>query len=424
VRRLLRRFAGPAALATLVVACSSAPSAATGSPDRSRSSSARCVAVWSTVHVPKPSASTAGLAHLGVADVPRGLNAMVAVSSTDIWAVGAFTEDATSLQVTALIEHWDGTRWSIVRAPHDAADTPRGPPGALLSGVAAMSSDDVWAVGAVARDTTDDNGNQLDLDQTLAEHWDGRRWSVVPAADGSSDDALVGVSARSPSDVWSVGVANHSVGPSASVVTPLVEHWDGSRWSLVHVPTPRLDPADTAAVASSFSAVHALAADDVWAVGTITRQDDTGAAPTQTFTAHWDGTAWRVVDAPDVHVGQLQHGADDSLDAVTATGPDDVWAVGAASPEGTLTLHWDGARWSVVPSPHGGSDSYLGDVAAISAGDVWAAGNAIEHWDGRTWTQTATIGGRTFEPLAAIAAVSADDIWMVSADDFLHYTCR
>jgi len=175
---------------------------------------------------------------------------------------------------------------------------------------------------------------------------------------------------------------------------------------------------------ASFSAVHALAADDVWAVGTITRQDDTGAAPTQTFTEHWDGTAWHVVNAPDVHVGQLQHGADDSLYAVTAVRADDVWAVGAASPAGTLTLHWDGTSWSVIPSAHGGSDSYLGDVAAISAGNVWAVGNAIEHWDGRRWTETATIGGKTFKPLAAIAAVSADDIWMVGEDDFLHYRCR
>jgi len=440
LRRFLRRFAGPAALATLLVGCSGSPSVASGSTDHPRASGAACVAKWSTVHVPKPSKSTAGLARLGVAGVPSGLNAMAAVSSSDIWAVGAFTKDSTSLQVTALTEHWDGTRWSVVRAPHDAASTPSGPPGALLSGVAATSSHDVWAVGAVARATRDDNGNELDLDQTLAEHWDGRRWSAVPAADDSQDDALVGVSARSSSDVWAVGTSNHTVGPNASFVTPLVEHWDGTRWSLVHVPTPGLDPANAAAVASvfggqnsgegkpydeaSFSAVHALAADDVWAVGMIARHDDTGTAPTQTFTEHWNGTAWRVVNAPDVHVGQLQHGADDSLYAVTATRADDVWAVGAASPEGTLTLHWDGTSWSVIPSAHGGSDSYLGDVTAISATNVWAVGNAIEHWDGRQWTQTATIRGKTFEPLAAIAAVSADDIWMVSEDDFLLYTCR
>jgi len=392
------------------------------------------VAAWSTVHVPKPSVSTARLTHLGVAGVPDGLGSMVALSSKDIWAVGAFTRGSTDTQVTALTEHWDGASWSLVRVPHDAASTPSGTPGALLSGVAATSSHDVWAVGAVASSVFDPSGNRHDVDQTLAEHWDGSRWSVVRAADDSLDDALLAVSALSPSDVWAVGTSSHSAGPNVSFVTPLVEHWDGTRWSLVHVPTPGLDPANTAAVAAagqlkgydeaSFSAVRAIAADDVWAVGMITRNDDTGVAPTQTFTEHWNGTEWRVVNAPDVHVGELQHGADDSLNAVTATRANDVWAVGAASPQGTLTLHWDGATWTVIPSARGGSYSYLSDVAAISATDVWAVGDAIEHWDGKRWTQTATIGGKTFQPLSAVAAVSAGDVWMVGPDDFLHYVCR
>jgi hypothetical protein len=436
----LRWLAGPTALATLLVACSDSPSIASASADHPRASGAACVAAWATVHVPKPSSSTAGMSRLGVANVPDGLAAMAAVSARDIWAVGAFTRDPTKAQVTTLIEHWDGTRWTIVGAPHDAASTPSGQPGALLSGVAATSSHDVWAVGAVARAERSNNGNERDLDQTLAEHWNGSRWSVVPVIDETPDDALVAVSARSSSDVWAVGTSNHTVDPSLSFVTPLVEHWDGTRWSLVHVPTPGLDPANAGAVAAvvagynagafkeyddaSFSAVHAIAADDVWAVGMITRHDGPGDAPTQTFTEHWDGTAWRVVNAPDVQVGQLQHGADDSLNAVTATRRDDVWAVGAASPQGTLTLHWDGTSWTVIPSAHAGTFSYLSDVAAISATNVWAVGNAIEHWDGRRWTQTATIGGKTFAPLAAITAVSANDIWMVGADDFLHYTCR
>jgi hypothetical protein len=428
----------------LVVGCSDSPSIASGSRDHPSGSGATprtCVATWSTVRVPKPpSPTTAALAHLGVASVPEGLATMAAVSSSDIWAVGAFTRGEAKAQVTTLIEHWDGTRWSVVGAPHDTASTPSGQPGALLSGVAATSSHDVWAVGAVARAERSDNGNERDLDQTLAEHWDGNRWSVVPVAAETPDDTLVGVSARSSSDVWAVGASNHTVDPNVSFMTPLVEHWDGARWSVVHVPTPGLDPSNTGAVATvvaglhsghfadygeaSFSAVHAIAADDVWAVGVIKRHKGDGDAPTQTFTEHWDGTTWRVVNAPDVHVGQLQHGADDSLNAVTATRSDDVWAVGAASPQGTLTLHWDGTTWAVIPSAHAGTFSYLSDVAAISATNVWAVGNAIEHWDGRRWTQTATISGKTFAPLAAITAVSADDIWMVGAVNFLHYTCR
>src|SRR5205085_2738007 len=63
----------------------------------------------------------------------------------------------------------------------------------------------------------------------LIEHWDGTRWSQVP--DGSSHGYwLVGVAAVSPRDVWAVGMDDHS--------HALVEHWDGTRWRLVPTPSP------------------------------------------------------------------------------------------------------------------------------------------------------------------------------------------
>ena len=378
-----------------------------------------CVAAWSTMRIPHtPPSSTSGLAHLGIVSVPDGpIGAISAVSPNDVWSVGEYTRNPTSnsTQLTTLTEHWDGSSWTVVHAPDVAASVRPGESGDMLLGVAAISSHDVWAVGTASH-TESSNGDTFDIDQTLAEHWDGSRWSVVRTPDDTPDDALTAVSARSSSDVWAVGVVNHGTDPLHSALTPLVEHWDGSHWSVVHVPMPRSE--------SSFSAVHAIAADDVWAVGVITPNNDAGDVPTQTFTEHWDGTGWSVVNAPDVSIGQLGHGADDSLDAVSATGGDDVWAVGAASPKGTLTEHWDGTAWTIVPSAHSGFQGYLSDVAAVSRSDVWAAGSEIEHWDGHQWTQTATIGGRTFDPLSAIAAVSSRDVWMVGATEFLHYTCR
>jgi hypothetical protein len=55
-----------------------------------------------------------------------------------------------------LVEHWDGHRWRIVPAP-----TPIGI-NSSLSGLAVISSRDVWAVGTVF--------NMTGQDQTLAEH--------------------------------------------------------------------------------------------------------------------------------------------------------------------------------------------------------------------------------------------------------------
>ena len=39
-----------------------------------------------------------------------------------------------------------------------------------------------------------------------------------------------------------------------------------------------------------------------------------------------------------------------SLAGVAALGPNNVWAVGTTI-TGTLVEHWNGAAWSVVPSP-------------------------------------------------------------------------
>src|SRR5437764_7541335 len=53
------------------------------------------------------------------------------------------------------------------------------------------------------------------------------------------------------------------------------------------------------------------------------------------------------------------------LSAISAASRSDIWAVGIAGPEGsprTLTAHWDGIRWQIVPSPNplGFGDGLLG----------------------------------------------------------------
>ena len=48
---------------------------------------------------------------------------------------------------------------------------------------------------------------------------------------------------------------------------------------------------------------------------------------------------------------------ENSLYSVAAIGPNDVWAVGSYTGTGgyqTLTEHWDGGQWSIVPSPNPG----------------------------------------------------------------------
>ena len=66
------------------------------------------------------------------------LYSVAAVSANDVWAVGY---NANAVGVGTVIEHWNGTAWSIVPGP--VADYN------YLSGVAAVSANDVWAVGYI-----------------------------------------------------------------------------------------------------------------------------------------------------------------------------------------------------------------------------------------------------------------------------------
>src|SRR6185437_7900053 len=80
--------------------------------------------------------------------------------------------------------------------------------------------------------------------------------------------------------------------------------------------------------------------------------------------------AWRLVDSPLISQGS-------ELFNVTALSRDDVWAVGAYGSQTARTLieHFDGTRWSVIPSPTVGKyANFLYGLAAVSPRDIWAVG--------------------------------------------------
>jgi hypothetical protein len=274
--------------------------------------------------------------------------------------------------------------WSVVPSPNP------GVAGDELFAAASVSADDVWAVGEATNTT-----GQV----TLTEHWNGTAWSVVPSPNvGTGNSNLFGVAAVSAADVWAVGLSG-SGGP------PLIEQWDGTSWSVVKA----------ARQAGVLTAVTAVSGKDIWAVGYFRN----GSGVLQTLIEQWNGHKWAVVPSPDVGTMGNQ------LAGVTAVSATDIWAVGqfaqsALVPAQTLTLHWDGTSWSVVPSPDVGSGiNTLQAAAAVATANVWAVGQSstasgtqslIEQWNGAAWNIVASPGAGE---LRGIAIVSANDIWAV-----------
>jgi hypothetical protein len=262
-----------------------------------------------------------------------------AVSPTDIWAVGSFTNDASSIASDqTLIEHWNGTTWTVV----PGADLGPGPRGSQLTGVRAVSAGDVWAVGV------DSHG------QTLIEHWDGTTWARVPSPSPGTGNFLAGVSATSASDAWAVG--EYSSGNQSPT---LILHWDGTTWTQVPSPSP-------GGFLNALNGVHATSASNAWAVGI----SENNAGGPQTLIEHWDGTAWTQVPSPSPQGSFLA--------GVTVTPAHTAFAVGSEGFRQPLVLRWDGSSWSQAATPPEGDGNALEAIGASPAGDVWVAGSSSD----------------------------------------------
>ena len=299
------------------------------------------------------------------------LFSVAAVSANDVWAVGS--------NIGTLIEQWNGSTWNVVSSPNPGYGD--------LSSVAVVSANDIWAVGS--------NGNL----GTLIEQWNGSSWSVVPSpSPGSEYNELLSVAAVSANDVWAVGDYRDSNGNLGT----LIEQWNGSSWSVVPSPSPAPE-----LYGDGLSSVAAVSANDVWAVGEYTDSNYN----TYTLIEQWNGSSWSV---PSPNPGP---GAS-SVAAVSAT---DIWAVGNYRDSNgnldTLTEHWNGSSWTVVPTqscPGQLGFNYLFGVAVVSATDIWAVGTYLDSKDNKyTLMSSGMAAAGSGNGLSGVAAVSANDVWAV-----------
>jgi hypothetical protein len=256
------------------------------------------------------------------------LNGVDAFSSRDVWAVGIFSPTSTTTGV--LIEHWDGKQWNVVPSPAEAVPFTGCGSVAALNAVAVVSACDVWAVGL----TSSSSG----VPQRLIEHWNGKRWGIVSSpSPGNGSNALSGVSVDSARSVWAVGSFFSGTGSGPA----LIEHWNGVKWSVVANPS-------LVATALSLNAVTVVKQHLVWTVGNASKLNNGGPAQA-TLTEQWNGERWRIIASANQSGSQANF-----LNSVAAVNGDDIWAVGDfidSTGGHTLIEHWNGARWSIVPSP-------------------------------------------------------------------------
>jgi hypothetical protein len=295
--------------------------------------------------------------------------------------------------------------WSIVPSPNTDPTQYN-----QLFGVACPSASDCWAAGYYY------DGNHS---RTLIEHWDGSSWSIVPSPNSSTSESnfLLGITCTSATDCWAVG--HHDSGDVAVFVT-LIVHYDGTSWSVVNSPNV------TEAQDNELRSVACTSSVDCWAVGYYSIGNPAlpiGTLITQTLIEHWDGASWTVVNSPNS--SQVEN---NNLASVTCASAANCWAVGYSSSRvnGTLTLieRYDGTSWSIVSSPNPSPTNYnvpLG-VTCMSATDCWLAGyysatsavqSLMEHYDGASWNVVSSANTSSTQsnfPFA-ITCTSATDCW-------------
>jgi hypothetical protein len=331
--------------------------------------------------VPGGGAALAAGGDPGVA-ISGSLSGVAATSARNAWAVGYA---GVAAHPRTLIIRWQGKSWKKVSAPGLGAS------GSLFA-VVSTSARNAWAVGyaGVAAHP-----------RTLIIRWQGKSWKKVSAPGLGASGSLAGVAATSARNAWAVGSSGSAHGSVGYGGKAVILHWNGSKWRSVRCPRP--------GTGSVLYAVAASSSSSAWAVGSYASRADPFGQP---YIARWNGSAWKQVDFP---LGLLS--------GVAATSARNAWAVGGTGGDGLdtpLILHWNARAWKQQHTPMPPSGGHLYGIAATSPVSAWAVGLTygvstkvfIVRWGGRAWKQMHT---PRLPPgaLYGIAATSAANAWAV-----------
>jgi len=228
------------------------------------------------------------------ARVPSGgtLNGVACPASDQCWGVGSAP---TALASQALIERDAGGSWTVVHpellgsAGDDYSDT--------LSAISCVGTNDCWAVGEAIAEAG------LPTQPLIAQYSRASWRSVTGPYIGGSGGQLNAVACSDANDCWAVG-------PSSDGPEPLIEHFNGTTWTVVQGPRPQND------LGGNLNAVTCVGVATCWAVGS-TGSGDTVQPLVETYSqGHWLVTA-----SPRINVVEAENSRGSGARARANAGP-------------------------------------------------------------------------------------------------------
>jgi len=316
------------------------------------------------------------------------LLAVACPSATFCIAVGNYVHGRTE----GLIERWNGANWAVMHARN-----PRGFWYSTLSGIACPTTTSCFAVGTW---TSYRSGN------TLIEHWDGTAWSIMPSPTPAGGYNLQDVAC--PSATSCFAVAGYSGGYEGGKT---IEHWNGTRWTVM---------TDTSVGASARAALYGVAcpsANNCFAVGDSNRAD-LARCP---LVEHWTGHgSWKLMDGTPCR-GDQPYGPWVGADLAGVACPTNTSCFSVGWGNDPVFLRWNGrGAWTLQDSPVAGGpggDTWPAHVTCTSTTSCVAVGQLyikndkawralIEQWNGTTWTLATPPVSPVYAELFGIACTS------------------
>jgi hypothetical protein len=264
------------------------------------------------------------------------LNAVAAISSTDVWAVG----------YEEVLLHYNGTTWQ--EGTFTSLPTPVS--NRAFFDIAFWSASDGWIVGS-----------------DVILRWDGTGWQEVD--DNSSEyRGYRGVEVVSETDVWVVGELSGGAGS-------VIRHWNGTSWS--NVPHPS---------ATRLNTITMLDSNTGMAGG---YRYDSGTGAYTSVLLRWNGTIWSELSTPNIGdiAAIVLQGANNGWmvssggglrltegtfatenvygNSIAFTAPTNGWVVG------TYGYRWDGTQWNYDQY----FPQYISDLVLFEDKTGWAVGD-------------------------------------------------
>jgi hypothetical protein len=310
---------------------------------------------WHVIATPQPSPDSASQT--------RDLVSVVALSSSNVWAGGSYLDPGVGHSVP-LVLHWTGRRWHRATLPTVPGDR-------LITSVVASGPSNVWAIGFGGKPVQ--QGLPLPI---VLFHYAGSAWHRMANHGLTVGFESFGAATTGPKNLWLGGDDLNFYSD------PLLEHWNGAKWTLIRLPYP---PSPPNSDIDNFGQVSGLALVPGASRPTVVGSYVEYGTDRHPYAARFTTTGWLYEAAP---------GISGSLGSVVMLSANNGWAVGADT-NGTLIRHWNGRSWTTSASPNRAGANSLVTISASGPKNVWAVGSSqsrtlAEHWDGRRWTIAAT----------------------------------